>query len=93
MQREALCLNERGEASDPSGKFSPGRTGIAQLRTCSAFSSTAGVPRLKWRGALNEQSSFCLIGNVALWSCQMKLRCRMIRKTKQAKWFRSCGYC
>lgn len=60
--------------------LSPRGAGVSQLRTCHAFSSTTGVSPLKCRGVLNEQNRFCLIGNVTLWSCQMKLGCRMVWK-------------
>lgn len=82
MQGGALHLNEHGVASGPLGN-SCLLGELAWLRTCSAFSSTTGVSRLKWRGALNKQNSSCLIGNVSVWSCQMKLGCRTMWKTNK----------
>lgn len=73
------ALNEHRVPSGPLANSAEG-AGIAQPGYCSAFSSTAGASHLKSR-ALNEQNRFGLIGNVTLWSCWMKLGCRMRWKT------------
>jgi len=76
--------------------------GIAQLRTCSAFSSIPGGSHSKWRGALSRLSELCLLSCVSLWSLQMQLvawqggqqaewcHCLWPVGTKTPAWNKSC---
>lgn len=72
--RGKLCtLMSMGQLAAPCEAPVPWGLGIAQLRTCSAFSSIPGGSHSKWRGALSGQSELCLLSSVAPWSLQMQL--------------------